>query len=158
MRMQMSESKTSGLLLTLFGLNRTGQMLWALVFVLGIAGFVYWTMMPGLRFSDEDERLFHAARHGDRSGVEASLRAGAGVGDVSPIDGKTALFRAAVFGHVEVVRFLIDQGADLETRGLDGKTALDLVRAAQEAERNSERQRSLAAVAAVLTTASKDAR
>jgi hypothetical protein len=152
----MSESRTSDIVLALFGLNRAGQILWGTAFVLGIAGFVFWTMvLPGLRFSDEDERLFRAARHGDRAGVEASLQAGAGVSDASPVDGKTALFRAAVFGHADIVTVLLDRGADPELRGLDGRTAIEVVRAAREDEKNPDRQRGLDAVVDLLAHAHK---
>src|SRR5262249_28588384 len=107
-------------------------------------------MLPGLRFSREDEQLFPAARHGDRAGIEPSLQAGAGLNDHSPVDGKTALFRAAVFGHTDAVTLLLDRGADPDLRGSDGKTALEVVRAAREEEKDPGRQRSLDAVASAL--------
>jgi ankyrin repeat protein len=44
------------------------------------------------------------------AGVEAALASGAGVNDASPLDGGTALFRAAAFGHADVVRVLLEHG------------------------------------------------
>src|SRR5882757_2999608 len=99
-------------LYALFGLNRAGQILYGTLFLLAAAAFAGWTMLPGLRFSGQDEQLFRAARHGDRAGVEHALSAGASLSHQAPIDRKTALFRAAVFGHAEVVRLLLERGAD----------------------------------------------
>jgi len=117
-----SESKASFIVLALFGYNWAGKILWTLVAATGLAYFVFVTQGPP--FSDEDERLFRAARHGDRAGVERSLEAGAGVADLSPLDRKTVLFRAAAFGHAEVVAVLLEKGADPAIRDGDGKTAL----------------------------------
>jgi hypothetical protein len=144
----MGESKASFFVLALFGFNRAGQILWGLITVAGLAYFVY--SIQGPPFSDEDERLFRAARHGDRAGVERSLEAGATVADQSPLDRRTALFRAAVFGHADVVRVLLERGADPSARGGDGKTALDVVIEARADEKKPEAQRALDEVATVL--------
>jgi ankyrin repeat protein len=103
-----------------------------------------------LRFSDEDERLFKAARHGDVAGVEQSLAAGGHVNAAGPVDGKTALFRAAVFGHADIVRALLAHGADPAARGSDGRTALDVTRAARAGEKDPTVARALDSVVAVL--------
>jgi ankyrin repeat protein len=71
----------------------------------------------------------------------------------APIDGKTALFRAAVFGHTDVVRLLIERGADLEAHGTDGRTALEVVTAARADEHNAAKAEALDAVAGVLRDA-----
>jgi len=115
----MSESKASFIVLALFGLNRAGQVLWGLIAAAGLAYFV--VAIQGPPFSDEDERLFRAARHGDRAALEQALAAGAGIEAASPVDGKTALFRAAVLGHPDTVRFLVEHGANPAARGLDGR-------------------------------------
>jgi len=146
-----SESKASFIVLALFGYNRAGKILWGLVAALGVTYFVFAIQDPP--FSDEDERLFRAARHGDRAGVERSLEAGAGVADLSPLDRKTALFRAAAFGHADVVRVLLDRGADPATHGGDGKTALDVVIEARADEKKPEAQRALDEVANLLRQA-----
>ena len=138
-------------LYTLFGLNRTGQILYATA---AVVAFLFWSgLLPPSRFSAEDEELFRAARHGDRTGVERALAAGASVADAAPIDGKTALFRAAVFGHADVVRLLLERGADPAARGADGRSALEVVTAARQDERAPASARALEAVAAVLREA-----
>ena len=139
---------------TLLGLNRAGKYLYLTLFVLAVPALTFWTVvLPRMRFSDEDERLFRAARHGDGVAVARSLDAGAGVNDESPVDRKTALFRAAVFGHAEVVRLLLDRGADPQARGSDGRTALEVVDAARKDEKNAAVLRGLDDVVSVLRAA-----
>src|SRR5882757_1437904 len=109
----MADSRGSTLLYTLLGLNRAGRILQRTVFVLAVPALVAWfVVLPRLRFSDQDEQLFRAARHGDRAGVEAALSAGASLDHQAPVARKTALFRAAVFGHADIVRLLLERGAD----------------------------------------------
>lgn len=146
----MAAFRSSSVIFALLGLNRAGKILYAVLFVLAVPALVAWFVwLPRLRFSEEDERLFRAARHGDRVGVEQSLAAGAKVTDVSPIDGKTALFRAAVFGHADVVRLLLERGADPAARGYDGRSALEVIEAVREEEKHP-RPHALDAVADVL--------
>ena len=97
-----------------------------------------------------DHSRFRAARHGDLAGIEQALTAGGGVNDPSPTDGKTALFRAAVFGHADAVRALLARGADPQRRGNDGRTALEVVTSAREDEKDPRVAQSLDRVAAVL--------
>jgi hypothetical protein len=139
------------ILLALLGLNRAGRILYITLFVLAVPALVGWfVVLPRLRFHDEDERLFRAARHGDVAGVEASLAAGGRLNVAAPVDGKTALFRAAVFGHADLVRTLIKHGADLQARGNDGRTALEVALAARAGEHDAARAQALDAVIAVL--------
>jgi ankyrin repeat protein len=51
-------------------------------------------------------------------------------GDVNALDdrGRTALMRACQAGHPEVVRLLLEKGAEKGARGDDGATALELAR------------------------------
>src|SRR3977135_1996086 len=114
----MSSSDDRSIALTLFGPNRTGKILYGAFFVLAVPAFLAWTIwLPRVRFADGDEQLFRAARHGDRAAIEQALNAGARIEAVSPVDGKTALFRAAVLGHPDAVRFLLERGADPAARG-----------------------------------------
>jgi hypothetical protein len=130
----MAPSSGHRVLYTILGLNRAGRILWGALFVLAVPALVGWfVLLPRLRFSDADEGLFKAARHGSRAGVEQALAAGAHVDAASPVDGKTALFRAAIFGHADVVRVLLDHGANAAARGTDGQSALDVVTAARAA-------------------------
>ena len=147
-------SKDHPVLYTLFGLNTSGRILHGVVLALAVAGWVFYvTILPGLRFSEHDEDLFRAARHGDRAGVERALADGARVDAAAPYDGKTALFRAAVFGHDDVVRYLLERGADPAHRGADGRTALEVVQAARGEEKEPAATRALDAVIAVLSDA-----
>jgi len=96
---------------------------------MAVPAFLGWfVLLPRLRFSDADERLFLAARHGDRAGVEQALVAGAHVNAESPADGKAALSRAAIFGHGVVVRLLLERGADAAARGADGRSLQEPMR------------------------------
>lgn len=141
----------SSVLSALLGLNRAGRILYTSLFVLAVPAMLVWfVLMPRLQFSEADERLFRAARHGDLAGVAQSLAAGGRINAAAPIDGKTAIFRAAVFGHAELVRDLLKKGADPGVRGTDGKTVLEVVAAARSQERDAARARALDAVADAL--------
>jgi len=129
-------------------------MLYGALFVLAVPALVVWfVVMPRWRFSDQDERLFRAARHGDAAGVEQSLAAGARVNAASPVDGKTAIFRAAIFGHADTVRILLEHGADASLHGNDGQTALDVAVAARASEKDPAIARALDTVVTVLRDA-----
>jgi len=150
----MSSSDDRSIALTLFGLNRTGKILYGAIFVLAIPALIAWTVwLPRARFSDTDEQLFRAARHGDRAALEQALAAGAGIEAASPVDGKTALFRAAVLGHPDAVRFLVEHGANPAARGLDGRSAFEVVEEARGDEHDPEAARGLDAVLDVLRKA-----
>lgn len=143
--------RVQSVLFALLGLGRAGQILYVTLFVLAVpmlAAYTVW--LPRMRFSEADEHLFRAARHGDRGGIERALGEGASVSAASPVDGKTALFRAAVFGHAEAVQLLLEQGADREAHGNDGRTVLEVVAAARAEERNAKTLTALDAVAAAL--------
>ena len=144
-------SKVQSVLFTLLGLGRAGQILYVTLFVLAVPLLTAYTVwLPAFRFSEADEHLFRAARHGDRGGIERALGEGARVTAVSPVDGKTALFRAAVFGHADAVRLLLERGVDQQARGNDGRTVAEVVTAARGAERDPAVATALAAVAATL--------
>jgi hypothetical protein len=143
-------------LLTLFGLNRRGQFLYLALFVLAIPALTAYTvLLPRLRFGDADERLFKAARHGDVAGIERALAEGAKINAEAPIDRRTALFRAAVLGQVEAVRALLKAGANPAVRGVDDKTALQLVEEARKEERDPVRVRAYQMIGAALSEAQR---
>ena len=144
-------AKAQSVLFALLGLGRGGKIFYLTLFVLAVPAMVaYFVWLPRVRFSDADEHLFRAARHGDRGGIERALSEGARVTDVSPVDGKTALFRAAVLGHADAVRLLLDRGADRQARGNDGRTVAEIVTAARGDEREKAAATALDAVAAAL--------
>jgi len=152
-------SKTVSVISTLLGLNRSGQILYRTLFVLAIPALTVWTVfLPRWKFSDQDERLFRAARHGDVAGIERSLASGARVDAASPVDGKTALFRAAIFGHATSVRALLDHGANASVRGSDGQSAADVAAAARTAEKNPDVDRALDAIVTMLRAAEEEHR
>ena len=70
--------------------------------------------------------LLEAVR-ADASLVELLLANGADPNEASD-RGYTPLMRAAGLGKLDVVRLLLDAGADRETRDVDGKTAAELAR------------------------------
>jgi hypothetical protein len=79
-----------------------------------------------------DRRAFLvAAEAGDVPGVRAQLEAGVGVDDVFNINDPNALYLAAINGKKEVVRVLLDAGADpkAEYKGSSLKTEIQSFRA-----------------------------
>jgi len=128
-------------LFALFGLNRTGRILWLLVLALAVPGLGLWTIeLPRLRFKEPDEHLFKAARHGDVAGIERALEEGANVNAEAPIDRKTALFRAVAFGQADAVRALLKHGASAAARSLDDKTPLQFAEEIRKEETDPARQ------------------
>jgi len=145
-------STASTIVLALFGYNRAGKILYGVIAVVAMLTFaarVFW--LPP--FTDADERLFRAARHGERAAIEQSLAAGGAVNAASPLDGKTALFRAAVFGHADAVRVLLERGADPSARGYDGRSAMEVVTSARADEKDPGAAHALDEVAGVLRDA-----
>ena len=67
--------------------------------------------------------MYASEYNGNASCVKLLLEAGADVNYKSR-DGKTALMRAACYGHIEVVQHLINVGADVNASNNDGYTAL----------------------------------
>jgi hypothetical protein len=150
----MTTTNNQPVLYTVLGLNRAGRILYTTLFCLAVPAMAVWfVLLPRLRFHQQDEDLFRAARHGDVRGIEQALASGGRANAAAPIDGKTALFRAAVFGHADAVRVLLERGADPEKRGNDGHTILEVVLAARANEQDLARQRALDAVASVLREA-----
>ena len=69
--------------------------------------------------------LMHAVHTNELKSVEAVVRAGADV-NRSCCQGLTPLILASGNGQQEIVRVLLNQGADAMHRGDDGRTALDV--------------------------------
>eukprot|EP01048_Picozoa_sp_COSAG05_P028915 COSAG05_NODE_9230_length_638_cov_0.543599_1_plen_96_part_00 len=74
--------------------------------------------------------MCRAADGGHTAAVEALLRLGADPNATRDSGGSTALMEAALRGHAECVRLLLEAGADATLRatggGWEGKTALEL--------------------------------
>jgi Ankyrin repeats (3 copies) len=64
---------------------------------------------------DNDEALLAAARKGDLASVKELCEKGAAIETKTPY-GQTPLYLAALNGHEEVVRFLIEKGANTELK------------------------------------------
>jgi len=69
----------------------------------------------GLRAWDVNEDLLEASRLGDLSAVRAQVEKGAAL-ETKTAYGQTPLYLAAMNGREEVVRFLLDKGANPEVR------------------------------------------
>ena len=152
----MAEKNDHPILFTVFGLNRAGRILYTSLFVLAVPALMVWTvLLPRLRFSDQDERLFKAARHGDVAAIGRAIADGAHVNAEAPIDRKTALFRAVAFAHADAVRALLKAGAELEHRGADNQTALELAETAKKEERDPSRASAYDQVIAALREAQR---
>ena len=67
----------------------------------------------GLFAADSNEDLLAASRAGDLSAVKAAVQNGATLETKTPY-GQTPLYLAAMNGHEEVVRFLLDKGAKVD--------------------------------------------
>lgn len=82
---------------------------------------------PAHTTSDQSESspaLIAAVRKNDLDGARAELSAGADVNAQEPLSGVTPLSWAALHGHAEVARLLIEHDADLDARNRDGARPL----------------------------------
>jgi ankyrin repeat protein len=66
--------------------------------------------------------------------VQFLVKNGAEVNGADDNDGMTALMEAAAWGHVPMVRLLLDNGADMEIRNKQGQTAWTLAAVGQHVE------------------------
>ena len=70
------------------------------------------------------EEIHDLARRGDLDALTARIQADRSLVDRTTDRGETALHFAADGGHDEVVSFLLDQGADIQARDIDGDAPL----------------------------------
>jgi ankyrin repeat protein len=68
--------------------------------------------------------LWRAAMTGNTAAVQQHLRAGTDINAKEDFGGSTPLILAAIFGQAEIVKILIDAGAELDLRNSSGGTAL----------------------------------
>ena len=76
------------------------------------------------RYARGDTALHHATRNGDLDIVKQLVSSGADVNVVAD-QGHFPLYCAAGHGHVETTQYLVENGADLQTRLSDGKTVIE---------------------------------
>lgn len=70
---------------------------------------------------------YYTAEQGNVSALRKLYAEGrAGIHDVNPLSGRNALFDGVFRGHLEVVKFLLDGGADMEAADFCGFTPRDL--------------------------------
>ena len=65
-----------------------------------------------------------AVAKGDEASLRQHIAAGTDINTKDPFGGSSPLITAAVFGRTEMVKILIDAGADLDFQNNDGSTAL----------------------------------
>jgi hypothetical protein len=107
--------------------NRIVILLMVIVPVLA-AGGLYGGMWIGMYRASQVPSLHTAAGDGDLQEVKRLLGTGEPVnlqitGRWETYEGQTPLMWAALHGHVEVVRFLLDNGADPSIRDANGQNA-----------------------------------
>jgi outer membrane protein assembly factor BamB len=93
---------------------------------IGFVLFLLLALLAGPCLADTTRELHLAARSGDFEGVKRLLAAGVEV-DAADRWGTTALFLATGQGQIEVVRYLLEQGADPSAReGFFGTSVLGM--------------------------------
>ena len=83
-----------------------------------------WLMIAAPAYANINSELLAAAEKGDLSTVKTLFEIGAGAGKKRIKDGQTALALAARKGHIDIVRFLLAKGVDINARDDAGTTAL----------------------------------
>lgn len=71
--------------------------------------------------------LIHAINHNQKEAVVALLNAGADINMCDDVLKNTPLHNAILVGNVFLVRLLVENGADVSLRNVDGKSSFELV-------------------------------
>lgn len=74
--------------------------------------------------SSASSSLLNAAIAGDVKAIQECIASDNNLNQTEPVGGNTALMLAATFGNRDALKFLLNQGADLEVRNKSGGTAL----------------------------------
>jgi ankyrin repeat protein len=80
--------------------------------------------LPSQAQANPDIMLEEAAQAGDMAKVQKALQQGADIDHKSDLGGDTALTYAARYGHIDIVRLLLDKGAKIDAKNNYGQTAL----------------------------------
>jgi ankyrin repeat protein len=97
--------------------SRTARPLWTAVVLLLLSGSLY------AQDAELDASLFQQIGYGNAKEVAALLQQGASVSAVQ-LGGRKPLHIAAQQGHLEVMRLLIDAGADVNAKAENGHSVL----------------------------------
>jgi len=81
-------------------------------------------IFTGIAKADVSTNLILAAKDGNLVGVNTALKEGADINAKMPPIGKTALIWASEQGYVEVVKLLLEKGANVDEKNFTGGTAL----------------------------------
>ena len=86
-----------------------------------VAVIAAWAVLASARAADS---IDDAAGRNDLKAVQRFVAQGVSVDARSAVEGFTPLYTAALKDSLEVAKFLIDHGADVNARGLDGTSVL----------------------------------
>lgn len=82
----------------------------------------------GLRKGMGSILLYTAVANGDKASAEAELKKGADINWKSTLEGNTSLHAAVTEEQTELLKFLLEKGADASIKNNDGKTPLALAK------------------------------
>ena len=94
-----------------------------------------------LLMAQPDISIVEAAANGDLEKVEAHLTSGTDINDRYGEKESTALHAAAYHGNLEIVKFLIEKGAEINARNKHGQTPWDVAWDDMENERFSDSEK-----------------
>ncbi len=92
-------------------------------------GLRYWpaVLMASLLIScSAAQRLPNAAYSGDLEQVKCLIAQGISLSQHDNRHGRTAIHMAAMQGHVDIIRYLLSQGVEIQVQDINGLTALHL--------------------------------
>lgn len=97
---------------------------WALTISMALAAVALTTLATaGQEATEEEQAFLDAAMDGDVRGVRESLDSGIDVNVTYDDEGVSALMQAAAGSHAELVKVLLEAGAEVDARTSDGMTA-----------------------------------
>ena len=89
-----------------------------------ISGWAIASRLEANAAKAEEDNIWSAAKNGDLAAIERHLQGGADINGIDPAFGQTPLVWAALVGQLEVVDWLLQNGAAVNGRTKDGGTPL----------------------------------